>query len=145
MRVGIGFFSPSIYYYRTFFRSFQSVLLSGLIRDEPIGEVLSASTGGLSEEPIAVPDEVLSSSDGASVSCLSAHTREEEDEDFLVVAIDPGRRQECTDLTLLRSMQFLYINISIRVDRLHAGIKEIPRHDLDLETSCVNNITTQRN
>jgi hypothetical protein len=46
---------------------------------------------------------------------------------------------------LLRSMQFLYINISIRVDRLHAGIKEIPRHDLDLETSCVNNITTQRN
>jgi hypothetical protein len=94
VRVGVDFFSPSIYYYRTFFRSFQSVLLSGLIRDEPIGvpeEVLSASTGGLREEPIAVPDEVLSSSSGfASVSCLSAHTRQEEEEDFLVVAIDPG-------------------------------------------------------
>jgi hypothetical protein len=36
-------------------------------------------------------------------------------------------------------------NISIRVDRLHARIKEVPRHDLDLETSCVDNITTQRN
>jgi hypothetical protein len=80
-------------YYRTFFRSFQSVLLSGLIRDEPIGvpkEVLSASTGGLREEPIVVPNEVLSSGGGASVSRLSAHTREKEDEDFLVVSIDPG-------------------------------------------------------
>jgi hypothetical protein len=95
VRVGVDFFSPSIYYYRTFFRSFQSVLLSGLVRDEPIGvpeEVLSASTGGLREEPIAVPHEVLSSGGGgaASVSCLSAHTRKEQEEDFLVVAIDPG-------------------------------------------------------
>ncbi len=93
MRVGVDFFSPSIYYYRTLFRSFQSVLLSGLVRDEPIGfpeEVLSASTGGLREEPIAVPHEVLSSGGGASVSCLSAHTRKEQEEDFLVVAIDPG-------------------------------------------------------
>jgi len=93
VRVGVDFFSPSIYYYRTFFRSFQSVFLSGLVRDEPIGvpeEVLSASTGGLREEPIAVPHEVLSSSGGASVSCLSAHTRKEQEEDFLVVAIDPG-------------------------------------------------------
>jgi hypothetical protein len=93
VRVGVDFFSPSIYYYRTFFRSFQSVLLSGLIRDEPIGvseEVLTTSTGGLRKEPIAVPDEVLSSGGGASVSCLSVHTREGEEEDFLVVAIDPG-------------------------------------------------------
>ncbi len=94
MRVGVDFFSPSIYYYRTFFRSFQSVFLSGLVRDEPIGvpeEVLSASTGGLREEPIAVPHEVLSGGGGgASVSCLSAHTRKEQEEDFLVVAIDPG-------------------------------------------------------
>jgi hypothetical protein len=91
VRVGVDVSSSSIYYYRTFFRSFQSVLLAGLIRDEPIGvpeEVLSASTGGLRQEPIAVPDEVLSSG-GASVSCLSAHTRYEE-EDFLAVAIDPG-------------------------------------------------------
>ncbi len=36
-------------------------------------------------------------------------------------------------------------NTSILIDRLHAGIKEVPRHDLDLETSCVDNITTQRN
>jgi hypothetical protein len=37
-------------------------------------------------------------------------------------------------------------NINIRVDRLiHAGIKEVPRHDLDLETGCADNITTQRN
>jgi hypothetical protein len=35
-------------------------------------------------------------------------------------------------------------NICICVDRLHAGIKEVPRHDLDLETSCVDNITTQQ-
>ncbi len=90
MGVGVDFFSPSIYYYRTFFLSFQSVL-SGLIRDSPNGiseEVLSTSTRGLREEPIDVPDEVLTTTtSGASVSCLSAHTREEEErEDFLVSA-----------------------------------------------------------
>ncbi len=96
MWVGVDFFSPSIYYFRTFFRSFQSVLCSQSFFQaslETIGvpeEVLSASTGGLREEPIAVPDKVLSGGGGASVSCLSAHTREEEDEDFLVVSLDPG-------------------------------------------------------
>jgi hypothetical protein len=80
--VGVDFFTPSIYYYRTFFLSGQSFQVS--LETNPLEfpkRSLAPAREALEKNPLQFPDEVLStSSSGSSVSCLSAHTCEEEEE-----------------------------------------------------------------
>ncbi len=151
MGVGVDFFSPSIYYYRTFFLSSQSFQVS--LETNPMEfpkRSLAPAPEALEKNPLQFPTRSLAPPAAAPVFPVSPAKKKREKTSLLLPSTLAAQllqkkkiRMHSTDV--VKKHAVLIHNISIRIDRLHAGIKEVPRHDLDLETSCVDNITTQRN
>ncbi len=154
MGVGVDFFSPSIYYYRTFFLSSQSFQVS--LETNPMEfpkRSLAPAPEALEKNPLQFPTRSLAPPAAARVFPVSPRTpakKKREKTSLLLPSTLAAQllqkkktRMHWSDV--VKKHAVLIHNISIRVDRFHAGIKEVPRHDLDLETSFVDNITTQRN